>query len=137
MAAGDFKSGGIPMTHRTPLWLALAAVAATLAACAGTKFERPASDQLVNGKTTYIDGTARLGAPRTQGSIVKNEKEVKIAAYAYADTTGAPVRQGVVPARGLTLFFADDVLVGHEYISSYRDDPTDFDDSRVAQIVKG
>jgi outer membrane protein assembly factor BamE (lipoprotein component of BamABCDE complex) len=33
--------------------------------------------------------------------------------------------------------FADGVLVGHQYLSSFSDDTTDFDEARVAQITRG
>jgi hypothetical protein len=69
--------------------------------------------------------------------LLKNEKNVKTISYSYASTTGKPRTEGVVPARGITFLFFDNVLVGHEFISSWLTDHTDFDDQKINQITKG
>jgi outer membrane protein assembly factor BamE (lipoprotein component of BamABCDE complex) len=37
----------------------------------------------------------------------------------------------------MTFFFSDEVLVGHHFLSSFKSDSSDFDDSKVSHIVKG
>jgi hypothetical protein len=117
----------------------IAALAALLlvAGCAGTDFVRPSTDDLKLGKTTYKEVLTRMGPPRQEGSVLKNEKTVRTATYAYATTGGAPARPGVTPARAQSFYFHDDVLVGHEFISSFAEDHSDFDESKVPGIVKG
>ena len=57
--------------------------------------------------------------------------------YAYA-TAWAPSGFGdVTPARSIKLSFVHDVLVGYDFTSSYTEDLTDFDETRVAQIRTG
>jgi hypothetical protein len=117
----------------------IAALAAlvVLAGCAGTDFVRPGTDDLKLGKTTYKDVLAKMGAPRQEGAVLKNEKNVRSASYAYANTGGSPARPGVTPARAQNFYFYEDVLVGHEFVSSFAEDQSDFDESRVQGIVKG
>ena len=35
------------------------------------------------------------------------------------------------------LYFHNDTLVGHEFISSWADDHTDFDEAKIKEIIKG
>jgi outer membrane protein assembly factor BamE (lipoprotein component of BamABCDE complex) len=113
------------------------AAAALLAGCAGTDFVRPSTDDLKNGQTTYAQVIARMGQPRTVGTVLKNEKTVKTATYAYASVGGQPLRPGVTPARAQSFYFFNDALVGHEFISSWAADNTDFDEGRIKDIAKG
>ena len=43
---------------------------------------------------------------------------------------------GVTPARALGFYFLKNILVGHEFTSSYSGDNTYFEDSKVNQIKK-
>lgn len=112
-------------------------VLSVLVGCAGTDFVRPDAEGLKNGQTTYAQAQAKMGAPWREGSVVKNDKTIKTAAYAYASVGGKPRNEGVTAARALTLYFHEDVLVGHEFISSWAEDHTDFNQSRIKDIVKG
>jgi outer membrane protein assembly factor BamE (lipoprotein component of BamABCDE complex) len=105
--------------------------------CAGRDFVRPAADSLTLGTTTEEQIRARLGSPYREGTLVKNGVTVKTLSYAYAATTGTPMVAGVTPARALGFYFDKGVLVGHEFTSSYRDDHTDYDESKVPQIRQG
>lgn len=117
-------------------WMALG-LAVLAAGCAGKDFTRPAAETLVLGTTTYAEINTRFGSPYREGSLMKNEKNVRQASYAYATTGGDPLVSGVTPARAVAFSFLDQVLVGHEFTSSFRSDHTDFDASRVPQIKKG
>ena len=117
-------------------WVALG-LAALTTGCAGTDFTRPAPETLVLGKTTYAEINARYGTPYRERSLLRNDQNVRQASYAYATAAGEPLVSGVTPARGMTFSFLDQVLVGHEFASSFRSDHTDFDATRVPQIKRG
>lgn len=115
----------------------LAAAVAVLAGCAGTDFVRVADDALVLGRTTEAEIKARLGAPYREGTVTKNERQIRTAAYAYASTGAEGAADGVVAARSQVFFFFNDRLVGHEFTSSWKVDSTNFDGAKAAQIQKG
>jgi hypothetical protein len=108
-----------------------------LCSCAGTDFVRPDPGSLRNGETTYAQTIQRLGKPFTEGTMVKNDQTIKTLSYTYASVGGKPLHGGALAVRGLHLFFYNDVLVGHEFVSSWSEDNTDFDESKVGQIAKG
>jgi hypothetical protein len=108
-----------------------------LLGCAGKDFVRPDASTLKIGQTTYAQATATYGKPFAEGSMTKNDKTVKNVSYAYASFGGKPVKEGVVPARAMGLYFYDETLVGYEFMSSWAEDNTDFDEGKTSQIVKG
>ena len=108
-----------------------------LLGCAGKDFVRPDASTLRNGQTTYAQATASFGKPFAEGSAIKNDKTVKTVSYAYASLGGKPIRDGVVPARAMGLYFYEDKLVGYEFMSSWAEDHTDFDQTKTSQIAKG
>jgi len=122
---------------RELLKVAAAAALIGLGGCAGTDFVRPDTESLKNGQTTYAEVVARMGKPWRDGTVVKNEKTIQHVTYAYAATAGQPLRPGVTPARAAGFYFHNGTLVGHEFISSWATDNTDFDDNKVKEIAKG
>jgi hypothetical protein len=64
---------------------------------------------------------------------VKNNETMKILSYAYATTAPG----GVVPTREQGFYFWRDVLVGHNFTSSFPEDKTDFDATKAQPIRKG
>ena len=112
-------------------------IVAALTGCAGTNFKRPDPQSLVVGKSTSTDVTKVMGAPFQTGELVKNEQKVKTARYAYAEGAGQGKYPGVVPARAMVFYTFNDVLVGQEFVSSFPEDATDFDESKVQAIIKG
>ena len=115
----------------------LAVAALLVSGCAGTDFVRPDTSFLVNGQTTYAQIVARMGMPRREGTVLKNDKTVNTATYAYATAGGQPHHTGVTPARAIGFYLLGGTLVGHEFISSFAEDHSDFDENRVKDIVKG
>jgi hypothetical protein len=103
----------------------LCATVSVLAACATAEFVRPDADAFQYGQTNYAVVVAKMGPPRQSGTLVRNDKN--IGTIIYGETAG----------RAATYYFYDKLLVGSEYTSSKAEDSTDFDDSRVAAIVKG
>jgi outer membrane protein assembly factor BamE (lipoprotein component of BamABCDE complex) len=119
----------------TRITAALAALA--LAGCANTEFVRMERENLVLGKTTYADVVAKMGAPKRESAVLKNGAKLHSATYLYAPPVGKPVRANLVPARAQSLYFHDGRLVAHEFVSSWAEDSTDFDTSRLGEIVRG
>lgn len=113
------------------------ATATLLSACAGTDFKRPDSQALVVNKSTAADVTRVMGAPRQVGEAVKNEQKIKTSQYVYATTGGESLYAGVVPARAMVFSTFNDVLVGQEFVSSFKIDATEFDETKIKDLVKG
>ena len=116
------------------LFLALAI--AVLTGCAGRDFVRTDSADLKLGQSTYPQVIAKLGAPRSTGELLKNGETIKTITYAYASKGGEPLQAGVTPARAMAYYFHRDVLVGQEFLSSFKSDSSDFDETRIAGIEK-
>jgi len=118
-------------------WAALGAAALLLAGCAGTKFVRPAESDLQLGKTTEQQVVAALGKPMQEASGLSNGKATRTLVYAYASFGAQSRTAGVTPVNALTLAFHDGKLVGKEYVSTLKEDATDFDHTKVPQIQMG
>jgi outer membrane protein assembly factor BamE (lipoprotein component of BamABCDE complex) len=111
--------------------------AAILAGCAGADFKRPDTQSLVVGKSTSSDVVRVMGAPRQTGEALKNDQKIRTFSYVYAEAAGAAAAPGVTPARAMVFSTYNEVLVGQEFVSSFAQDSTNFDDSKIAAIVKG
>jgi hypothetical protein len=116
--------------------LALLALLLVSAGCAGRDFKRPALESLAVGQATEAEIRQRFGTPYREGTVLKNNETMKTMAYAYA-TTASAAPGGVIPSRGQGFYFWRDVLVGHDFTSSFAEDKTDFDATRAQQIRKG
>jgi hypothetical protein len=120
------------------LRLFAAAAALALASCAGGGFSRPADGELKLGETTQAEVLARMGAPATRGSTVRNGQPIDALVYEYVSESEAPHGyEGVIARRTLNLFFHDGRLAGHEFSSSVASDHTDFDLRKMKTIAKG
>jgi len=108
-------------------------IAIFISGCAvGTQFVRPEPESLKNGETKYSQIIERFGFTSREGTVVKNEKSVKTLSYTYL-----PAPAGSAGFRGLGFYFLNDVLVGYEFTSSAAEDHTDFDETKINQIIKG
>jgi hypothetical protein len=105
--------------------------------CAGTNFVRPQLDSMALGKTTQQELVQSMGKPFRTGTVIKNGTTLETANYAYATVGGAPLYDGVTPARSQGFYYLNNVLVGTEFTSSFKEDGTDFDESKIPSIVKG
>ena len=108
-----------------------------LAGCAGRDFVRPSSGAFKLGQTTYSQIIQQMGEPEKVGDVLKNGKNMKTITYVYAATAGEPLEEGVIPARALGYYFHNDTLVGQSFISSFKSDNTNFDDTKIGGISKG
>ena len=116
------------------VWMALAAT--LIAGCAGRNFVRPSDEAFKLGETRYSLLVQQLGEPRRQGTLVRNGREIQAASYSYATQFDEPLEPGVVPARAMSYYFVDGMLVGQEFISSFKSDNSDFDATKVTAITK-
>jgi hypothetical protein len=114
-------------------------LAGVLAACAGAgrDFVRPDADSLKLGQTTYAQVVQKMGEPKTVSDALRNGKQVKSIVYSYANTHGQPLEEGVTPYRGMTYSFYNDTLVGEQFVSSFKSDNSNFDDTLVDRVKKG
>lgn len=117
--------------------IASALALAMLSGCAGTNFTRPDPSAFTPGVTTQQDVLKAMGKPYRTGTATKNDRTYQTASYAYAHVGSKALYEGVTPARALGFYYLDGRLVGKEFSSSFRDDATEFDESKVAQIEKG
>jgi hypothetical protein len=116
----------------------LAALAVVLVSgCAGTDFRRPDPQAVVVGRSTAEDVTRVMGPPRQVGEAMLNGQKVNTMTYVYAAAAGEPLYQGVVPARALVFTTFGGVLVGQEFVSSFKQDATEFEHTKMSGIVKG
>jgi len=113
----------------------LVAVTVILTGCAGGEhFVRPASEALVLGKTTEQEVRQRMGGPYRHGTALRNGETVTTLSYGYA--LAVPYVDDV-KTRAMGFYFLNGVLVGHEFTSSFDEDKTRFDDSKIGQIQQG
>jgi outer membrane protein assembly factor BamE (lipoprotein component of BamABCDE complex) len=122
---------------KTTLLLPAIALAVVLSGCAGTNFKRPDSAALTVGKSTSADVTRVMGTPLQTGELLKNNEKLRTARYAYAEGAGAGRYPGVIPARAMVFATFNDLLVGQEFVSSFPDDSTEFDETKISAITKG
>lgn len=109
-----------------------------LTACAGTNFQKPADQSWTLGKTTKGEILQKMGSPVRTGVVTKNDQQLDQIVYVYAEgVSGSAAYPGVNPARSLTYSFTGNTLAGQEFISSFKVDATDWDESKVPQILKG
>ena len=137
--AGDSKSPGFtPMRVRVPP-----------SAFDGSCFvasRKPAPDRSGGGLLFRLSGrivprmvraARQMGEPQRTGVVEKNGKEIKTISFAYASVGGEPSESGVTPARVQAYFFHENILVGKEFISSYKSDSSNFDEAKTTVIKKG
>jgi len=110
-------------------------LALLLTGCAGGRdFVRPGSDSLRLGTTTYQEVLQEFGEPLRIGISIHNGATIKTASYSNAVATPFV---GAVPEWETSFHFLDNVLVGYEYSSSFAEDSTDFDETKIGQIKMG
>jgi len=110
-----------------------------LAGCAGTKFTRLEGDTLVLGQTTEAKIREHLGKPYSVGSLVKNGETLRLINYSYSYVPPYAIfLGGDMRIKTQAFYFYGEKLVGHVYLSSWKDsDKTNFDETKVGQIKEG
>jgi hypothetical protein len=102
--------------------------AGLLAACASTSFVKPAGDQLILGTTTKNQILSLMGTPFIHDQGVAKREKIEVIYYAYA----ASFLQ-----REMGFLFHNDVLVGTEFSSQFKEDGTYFDFQKAASVKQG
>ena len=115
----------------------LVLVTATIVAgCAGRDFKRPDPQSLVVGESTTADVIGVMGKSLSVSEAVMNGQNIKTMSYMYAGGFGSTYPD-VTPVRLMAFLTFNDLLVSQEFISSFKEDATDFDESKLNEIVKG
>jgi hypothetical protein len=103
-------------------------------ASSGTNFVRPAEESIALGKTTPDQIYTRFGKPFRETTTIRDNNQIRTVTYTYSEA--APYVQKV-PNRTMVFHFNSGVLVGYDFLSSFDEDKTDFDDTRATEIKKG
>jgi hypothetical protein len=98
---------------------------------------RPERRLFALGSASYADVVARFGIPQRTADMVRNGAHIQAVWYWYSGSQAEAAKQGEVPIRVLECDFADGVLVGRIFASSFKSDSTDFDESLARAIQKG
>jgi hypothetical protein len=121
------------MLHRCVERTAALLCLSVLFACAtGRDFPSSSLDSIALGTTRSEEVLAQLGKPQLTGATIANGESLESAAWYFAKATGGPP-----PSRSVTVQFWNGVAVGVYFNSTFAEDRTDFDATRVGQIVKG
>lgn len=115
---------------RTTLLICIIAI---LTACAGRQFVRPSEDFLQLGKTTENQIVGEMGVPLKTESFIKRPSKEKVKQFAYLYSAS---RVAGAFARGAYFYFIDGVMVGHRFFSDFPGESTDFDLTKVQNIVE-
>jgi hypothetical protein len=126
-----------------------------IACTTGRDFVKPTPESLVLGKVTRAEIQNIYGTPYRQnaGVISTSEGNANVPrgpfdpalttgsfphlTYLYADKTSTFL-VGAPPTQKLIGFdFWNDTLVGYNFLSNFKTDTSNFDDSRVGNLVKG
>jgi hypothetical protein len=103
-------------------------LAGLLAACASTSFVKPTNEQLILGTTTKDQILSLMGTPFINDQGVANGEKIEVIYYAYA----ASFLQ-----REMGFLFHNDILVGTEFSSMFKEDGTYFDLQKAASVRPG
>jgi len=108
-----------------------------LVACVtvGKDFERPHPKTLELGTTNYQQIIQRFGEPYVKGQSSHNGKIVESITYTFSDGA-AKSSDNIIPARSMAFHFFENLLVAYTFVSSFPQDKTDFDESKVGAITK-
>jgi len=115
----------------------IALLASNCVGTSGVNFERVKEDTISLGVSTYDDIVNRMGDSFEEDVYKKNNKQFKLIGYTYSSTGGAATSKRVIAGRQQMFYFYKDILVGHQFTSSWQVDHTDFDETKVEQINKG
>ena len=127
---------GIKMFQTMKAFLS-AAMFMTLLGCAGQQFKSIESDKLTLGVNHVSEIKNAYGEPVGEGVITKNGKQINTLSYAYANAIGESDSNGGTAGKGQTFYFHNGTLVGYDFVSSYAEDSTDFDHSKIELIKSG
>jgi hypothetical protein len=117
--------------------LVVALTCALMGCASDADLARPERRMLPLGSTRYDEVIARFGTPQRTAELVRNGARIQAIWYSYSGIQTEAVKQGEGPIRVLECDFADGVLVGRIFASTFKSDSTDFDESFARGIQKG
>lgn len=123
----------------------------------GHDFPRPTPDSLVLGQSMRAEILRTYGRPYRETSAVLGSKPTEAVTkgefdmtpvsgsfatliYLYADRTRQVLMGSMAPTskvKVVVFSFWNDTLVFYNFVSSFQDDSSDFDETRIAEIRKG
>jgi len=109
-----------------------------MAGCADGPVLRSTSDSFVLGRTTLAEVAGHYGwASKSWDRIFRN-KTVHIVMYLQAsDSSDKPYRLGLSATRAARYYFVENILIGHDFDSSWASDTTDFDMTLIERVKEG
>jgi hypothetical protein len=125
------------MTVSTAWRLFALGLVAALLGCVGREFVRPDDDSLKLGKSTYSELVGKLGSPTSETMVTRNGQTLKRVSYTHARSMGTSTGSDVSAIRVQALEFYNEVLVFHNFLSTWAEDSTNFDERKKDQIAKG
>ena len=114
-----------------------------LSACGGSSnFVRPADNQIKLGETKRGEVVSLIKREADAvGQKTINNTLVDMMEYSFLTTdnnmSDTPSEEGFVAVKGQFYYLKNNVVVGRDYYSTFAEDSTKFDISKVASIVKG
>lgn len=115
-----------------------------LTACGGglSDFVRPDESKIVIGESTSADIVTQLQRePDATGNKLVNNTMLNQLEYAYLvndnATSDTPDEAGFIAVKGQMYYLNANVLVGSDYYSTFANDSTKFDVSKITSIVEG
>jgi len=103
-----------------------------LVGCMSSNFVRPDDDTFKLGKATRSQVIEKMGQPQTTGELISKTTGKKLTVVRYSHAT--PQLWGV---KLLVYYFHDGVLVARNFSSSFPQDRTDWNESKVDDLIKG
>ncbi|MDX2128549.1 MAG: hypothetical protein SFU91_05895 [Chloroherpetonaceae bacterium] len=101
----------------------------------GVNFVTPKEQDLIIGITTKQILLNKLKKPIKSSKDLRNGQMVESLYYYYAIGQGAIT--STYSSKAFTAFFKNDTLIGYIFNSSFKEESTDFDETKVEKIVKG
>ena len=98
---------------------------------------RPAPGSLILGKTQIGTVIDQFGTPSRRKTLTVRQRSINSLAYSYLDPGAQAHAKRAESLRGLYLYFEQGILAGYNYLSSFAEDHTDFDQNLADRLVEG
>ncbi|MGE5465606.1 MAG: hypothetical protein ACM3RQ_00370 [Methanocella sp.] len=119
-------------------------------ATAGRDFPRPTEQDLKLGQTSKVEVIGKYGPPKEERTVTMKLKApdakepdpnaesglLTRAFYSFVDPRGDAI-DGVSPQRAAYFWFWNDKLISYHYLSSFKQDSTDFPTDAITKIERG
>jgi hypothetical protein len=120
---------------------------------AGHDFPTPTPENLVLGQSMRAEILRTYGRPTRESSAILSSTQTEAVTkgefdmtpvsgafaslvYVYADRTGTVLVGAVSSVKAATFDFWNDTLIGYNFVSTFKDDAPNFDESKIAEIRK-